>query len=143
METTNALSAYEDQKLTIFLAEDDEDDAVFFKETLANFLPQVKITVLEDGDLMMRHLLKRTEKPDIIFLDLNMPKKNGIDCLREIKQNEEFNTTKIVILSTSSDEQQIKKCYRLGADHFITKPSNMRTLQRLITQCLESLNLLP
>ena len=122
--------------LTIFLAEDDEDDALFFKEAMSDLLVSANITILIDGEELLKLLETNTILPDLIFLDLNMPKKNGYECLKEIKNNYLWKQIKTIILSTTSDTAQIKKCYFLGADTFITKASDFDEFKLNLGQCL-------
>jgi CheY-like chemotaxis protein len=109
---------------SILLAEDDEEDIEIFKQFLAELYPDISLDVVENGNLVLDHLNKIETLPDAIFLDLNMPKKNGLDCLREIKKYDRFKMIKTIILTTSSDIAQKNSCYAEGADLYITKPSN-------------------
>ncbi|PBQ30451.1 response regulator [Sphingobacteriaceae bacterium] len=140
MKKNYSLPAAEDQKLIVFLAEDDEDDASLFEDAVLHFSKHASLTIHEDGHLMMEALLKKTVTPDIIFLDLNMPRKSGLECLKEIKGDKDLTLIKTVILSTTSDENQIRRCFDLGADRFLTKPSSIKTLRTFITECLESVS---
>jgi len=122
--------------LTIFLAEDDADDVLFFKEAVADLLSSANITILFDGEELIKLLETDTILPDIIFLDLNMPKKNGFECLKKIKNNSLWKQIKTIILSTTSDDTQIKKCYFLGADKFLTKAVDYSEFKLNLWQCL-------
>jgi len=122
--------------ISIFLAEDDEDDALFFEDAIFELLVDANLVVLTDGVELMKQLETTEELPDIIFLDLNMPRKNGIECLKEIKRNSTLKTIKTVILSTTTDDTDIKKCYSLGADLFISKVSNHNEFKLVLKNCL-------
>jgi len=122
--------------ISIFLAEDDEDDALFFEDAIFELLVDANLVVLTDGVELMKQLETTEELPDIIFLDLNMPRKNGIECLKEIKRNSTLKTIKTVILSTTTDDTEIKKCYSLGADLFISKVSNHNEFKLVLKNCL-------
>lgn len=122
-------------QLSIFLAEDDEDDALFFKEILSELISNATLTILIDGEKLLKQLEKNEILPDIIFLDLNMPKKNGFECLKEIKSNLLWKGIKTIILSTTSDTIQINKCYSLGADLFLTKFSNQHEFKLNLKRC--------
>jgi len=108
----------------ILLAEDDEEDVEIFKQFLTELYPDIGLVVVENGILVLDHLKRNEALPNAIFLDLNMPKKNGLDCLIEIKKSDRFKMIKTIILTTSSDMTQKQKCYAEGADLFITKSSN-------------------
>lgn len=122
--------------LLIFLAEDDEDDASLFKDALSELESSANLTILVDGEKLVKLLETNEILPDIIFLDLNMPKKNGFECLEEIKSNSLWKKIKTIILSTTSDDVQIKKCYFLGADMFISKHSDYNQFKLNLERCL-------
>ena len=82
----------------VLLAEDDEDDIHLFKTVLAELNHNIPVTVTTDGNLLMAFLNQATILPEMIFLDLNMPYKNGFECLREIRGNEKWNSIKIFVL---------------------------------------------
>lgn len=124
------------KKISIYLAEDDGDDAALFREAITDIIEQADITVVDNGVKLIDHLQIDSVKPDFIFLDLNMPKKNGFDCLEEIKNHDSWKKIKTIVLSTTSDEQQIKKCYSLGADLFITKVWDLKLYKDLLKECL-------
>ena len=85
-------------ELNILLADDDTDDCLFFKDAVTVFIPAANFTAVHDGDQLMQLLGNTTNKmPDMLFLDLNMPRKNGFECLTEIKQHEKLKTMPVVI----------------------------------------------
>jgi CheY-like chemotaxis protein len=122
--------------MSIYLAEDDEDDAMLFKEAIAGMSSGVYLTILCNGDKLMKLLAVNEVLPDVIFLDLNMPLKDGFKCLEEIKEHTAWRNIRTVILSTTSDDRQVKKCYSLGADTFITKSPNYHEYRLNIERCL-------
>jgi DNA-binding response OmpR family regulator len=122
--------------ITIFLAEDDEDDAILFSDAISELLSDFDLTILCNGEKLMKHLETIQFLPDIIFLDLNMPVKNGFECLTEIKSHSSWKGIRTIILSTTSDDAQIKYCYSLGADMFLTKPHSYDKLKLYLKQCL-------
>jgi len=71
--------------------------------------------------------------PNVLFLDLNMPRKNGIECLSEIKMDDKFNDIAIAIFSTSSSEEHIEETFVLGANIYIKKPSDFSTLKKVLS----------
>jgi CheY-like chemotaxis protein len=120
----------------VLLAEDDEEDVVLFKTVLSELNQDIIVTVAADGNLLMAILKQATLLPEMIFLDLNMPHKNGFECLSEIKDNEKWNSIKIVILSTSSQPQQIETAYKGGADLYLAKPVSYTHFKNMVEKCL-------
>jgi CheY-like chemotaxis protein len=120
----------------ILLAEDDEDDISLFKTVLFELNKAIIVTVATDGSLLMQVLQSAPQLPQIIFLDLNMPEKNGFECLREIRNNKKWDGIKIIILSTSSHGQQIETAYKGGADLYLAKPVSYTHFKNIIEKCL-------
>ena len=113
--------------VNILVAEDDRDHFQLLEEAIENTLPRYQINHSRDG----KELLQKLEKisaADMIFLDLNMPKKNGLDCLVEIRQRKELQSTPIVIYSTSSDFEDIDFCYKNGCTLYLVKPPSFKDL---------------
>jgi CheY-like chemotaxis protein len=130
---------YEIKIKNIALAEDDEEDVQLFETVLSELKKDIIITVTTDGILLMNFLKHATTMPEMIFLDLNMPHKNGFECLSEIRGNEKWDNVKIVILSTSSQPQQIENAYKNGADLYLAKPVSYAYFKSMMEKCL-SLN---
>src|SRR5205085_5075896 len=107
----------------ILLADDDLDDCEFFKEALQELLIPARISIVHDGVQLMGFLDNNDQLPDIIFLDLNMPRKNGHTCLLEIKARERFRKLPVIILSTSFERANIKQLHKDGAYHYFRKPT--------------------
>lgn len=85
----------------------------------------------------MQWLMKKTgDLPDVLFLDLNMPRKNGFQCLLEIRQDEKLKTLPVIIISTSYEEKITDQLYQIGANYFIQKPANFHKLTGLIQMSL-------
>ena len=125
------------EELTILLADDDADDRQFFKDAVTVFVPPVNFTAVHDGDQLMQLLTEETYKlPDVLFLDLNMPRKNGLECLSEIKQNEKLKTLPVVIFSTSVVEDNMSILFKAGADVYILKPRSFEQLVQVIHHAL-------
>ncbi len=121
----------------ILLADDDSDDCMLFEEALKEVSANTLLTIESDGHSLMERLQNLKESlPDILFLDLNMPKKNGSECLCEIRSLPQFNNIPIIILSTSSQRQAVKKMYEQGANYYICKPSNFNHLKDSIRNVL-------
>lgn len=121
----------------IFLADDDEDDRLFFEEALKEVCDEAVLTVAENGDELMEILYRPpVPMPDVIFLDLNMPKKNGFECLAEIKKSGTLKDLPIIIFTTSLQEESIKKVYSQGANYYVRKPTDFRQLKLIVEKLL-------
>ena len=120
--------------LHIMLADDDEDDRLFFTEAFEEVKIKYSITTFKDGVELMNHLVKKENPlPDIIFLDLNMPRKSGLECLKEIRDNERLKNISVAIYSTSSSEQDVEQTFVLGANVYIKKPTDFTDLKKILT----------
>ena len=128
------LSFLTGKKLHVFIADDDPDDLEFFKQTLSEFAGNIKITIAKDGKELLDFL--QVVKPDLIFLDINMPCMNGIDCLRAIRKQKELNDLPVIMYSTSIDKSNIDLTYSLGANLYIHKPSNLAQIKERLNQTL-------
>lgn len=121
----------------IFLADDDEDDRLFFEEALKEVCDDAVLTVAENGDELMEILYRPpVPMPDVIFLDLNMPKKNGFECLAEIKNDGALKNLPIIIFTTSLQEESVKKVYSQGANYYVRKPTDYRQLKLIVEKLL-------
>ncbi|WP_026953488.1 response regulator [Algoriphagus vanfongensis] len=108
---------------SILVVDDDLDDRSFFVEAIGESSPHTKIMQAEDGEIALKLLdTILLNLPDFIFLDLNMPKKNGKSVLKEIKGNQFLQHIPVYIFSTTSDPKDIRESMELGAKSFITKP---------------------
>ena len=119
----------------ITLADDDEDDRLFFTDAFSELKIDTKVNTFNDGVELMDYLNNpESVLPNILFLDLNMPRKNGVECLLEIKQNDRFNDIAIAIYSTSSSEEHIEETFVNGANIYIKKPSDFNTLKKILSE---------
>ncbi|MEJ7611432.1 MAG: response regulator [Ferruginibacter sp.] len=119
--------------LSVYLADDDADDRLLFEEALFEVTGNVTLTVAKNGEQLMGILQTKTPPPpQLIFLDLNMPLKNGFECLDEIRKNNNFKNIAVVIFSTSCQERTIDQVYNKGADFYLCKPDNFGELKRCI-----------
>lgn len=117
----------------IILADDDEDDRTFFSEAFDELKIKTKVNLFSDGIQLMEYLaLPSSILPHILFLDLNMPFKSGIDCLHEIKANERLKNIAIAIYSTSASDDDIESTFVSGANIYIKKPSDFITLKKIL-----------
>lgn len=123
--------------LNILLADDDIDDCFFFKEAIGEWLIPTRLTAVHDGEQLMQHLKKETNNlPHALFLDLNMPRKNGFECLAEIKLCDELKQLPVIIFSTSFEQEVVNLLYKNGAQYFIRKPSVFLQFKQIIQQTL-------
>ncbi len=118
----------------VVLADDDEDDRLFFIEAFEELKIQTKVNIYKDGvDLMKALNHSDSILPNILFLDLNMPKKSGLECLKEIKSNRRFKDIAIAIYSTSASEEDIENTFVNGANIYIKKPNDFNNLKKILS----------
>ena len=119
----------------IILADDDEDDRLFFNEAFGELGMNTKVNTFNDGVELMDYLNgDEAILPNVLFLDLNMPKKSGIECLNEIKANSKMSEIAIAIYSTSASEEDIEETFVLGANIYIKKPSDFKSLKKVLSE---------
>ncbi len=119
----------------LILADDDEDDRLFFTDAFSELKMNTKVNTFNDGVELMNYLNKEDAlMPNVLFLDLNMPKKTGIECLIEIKANTKMSGIAIVIYSTSASEEDIEKTFVLGANIYIKKPGDFKKLKKVLSE---------
>jgi CheY-like chemotaxis protein len=124
----------EKEYIHIILADDDEDDRLFFTDAFDELKINTKVNTFNDGVELMNYLNKPDAiLPNVLFLDLNMPRKNGIECLDEIKSDDRFNDIAIAIFSTSSSEEHIEETFVRGANIYIKKPSDFTSLKKVLS----------
>jgi CheY-like chemotaxis protein len=122
--------------VTILMADDDDDDCMLTQEALAESRLANELHIVKDGEELMDYLYYRgryTEpssapRPGLILLDLNMPKKDGREALREIKSDPELKIIPVIVLTTSRADEDIYRTYDLGANSFIIKPVTFASL---------------
>ena len=125
------------KQLNILLADDDQDDCLFFKAAIEELLPSTNLTVVNDGEQLMKYLSeKEGHLTDVLFLDINMPRKNGLECLSEIKQNKKLKDIPVVMFSTSNSWDTINMLFKSGAHVYIHKPSDFAQLKQVIHHAL-------
>lgn len=126
--------------IVILMADDDADDRMLAKEALEESRVINDLRFVEDGEALMDYLCRRgkyadedaSPRPGLILLDLNMPKKDGREALKEIKDDPELRRIPIVVMTTSQAEEDIFRSYDLGASSFITKPVTFDRLVELM-----------
>jgi CheY-like chemotaxis protein len=126
--------------ITILLAEDDEEDRYLIGEALDEGRVPHRLYVVENGEQLLDYLYRRGKYadleqwpvPDLILLDLNMPRKDGREVLEEIRFDPELRRTPIVVLTTSSADEDIERSYDQGVSGFVTKPVTFRELMEVM-----------
>lgn len=117
--------------LRVLLADDDADDRDFFVDAVSEVAPNVKVETVNNGEQLINHLLNATALPHIIFLDLNMPVKDGQECLGDIRKNDRLSKIPIVIYSTSASKEHIDQTYNCGASLYVRKPDSFTDLKSI------------
>jgi CheY-like chemotaxis protein len=119
--------------LHVLLADDDEDDRMIFKDAIEEVRVKTRLTMVKDGIQLMDYLLQEDcDYPGIVFLDLNMPRKGGIECLREIRNDKRFKNISVAIYSTSASEADIEDTFIKGANVYIKKPNDFASLVKVL-----------
>jgi CheY-like chemotaxis protein len=127
----------ENDPLYILLADDDKDDRVLFTEAFAELKIKTDVTTVNNGvELMKRLNDENIRLPQLLFLDLNMPRKNGIQCLKEIRKNDNLKDISVAIYSTSNSEKDIDETFRSGANIYITKPTDFNILKTVLERAV-------
>lgn len=128
--------------LKILLADDDEADRLLFIEAFDELKVGTTVETVKDGVELMG-LLRNTEKenlPTILFLDINMPKKNGLDCLKEIRADQKFKEVAVAIFTTSSSQRDMEETFLNGANVYIHKPNNFQSLKKVLEKAITYTN---
>ncbi len=125
------------KNVNILLADDDLGDCMLFKDALEELPIAARLSIVHNGEQVVEELNRKGMKlPDVLFLDLNMPRKNGFAALGEIKRHPEFQKLPVIIISTSSELDTIKKVFRDAAHYYISKPVDFSQLKRVIYEAL-------
>lgn len=128
------------EPIVILMADDDEDDRLLTRDALVESRVANDLRFVEDGEALMDYLQRRgpyadpanSPRPGLILLDLNMPRKDGREALREIKADPELRRIPVVILTTSKAEEDVYRSYDVGANSYITKPVTFEGLIELM-----------
>lgn len=115
----------------ILIADDDEDDRQLFEEAISHIDPVISVETAENG-MKLIEMMEKGTRPEIIFLDLNMPGKTGKECLAEIRQHSEWKHIPVFIYSTSANKKDIVETYSGGANLYLLKPTSFADLIRVI-----------
>ncbi len=128
-------------QLHIILADDDESDRLRFKEALEELKIKPVVKTVTNGKELMNYLSKKESPvPSLLFLDLNMPCKNGLQCLKEIRTRDKFKNMIIAIFSNSSSEKDIDDTFSNGANVYIKKPADFNQLKLVLDKVLKAVN---
>jgi CheY-like chemotaxis protein len=128
--------------LNLLLADDDEDDCMFFREALKELPVDSSLKTVNNGEQLMSLLTTNPATlPDILFLDLNMPRKTGYECLSEIKFSDKLKQLPVIIFSTSLNHELADLLYEKGANHYIRKPGDFSKLKKAILEALTIISL--
>ncbi|MGZ5245543.1 MAG: response regulator [Flavitalea sp.] len=129
------------QKLFILIAEDDADDRFLLQTVFDERGYADKLEFVENGVELLDYLNQKTgssngdtEFPSFILLDLNMPKKDGREALKEIKQHPIYKKIPVIVFTTTKSEHEIRRCYELGANTYVVKPVSFEALIRVIDE---------
>ena len=123
--------------MRILLADDDEDDRLFFKDAIEDLKMNTQVTTVNDGIQLMNYLQdNENQLPHVVFLDLNMPRKGGIECLQEIRNTKELKDLSIAIYSTSGSEHDIEETFIKGANVYIKKPNDFTSLKKVLSEVI-------
>lgn len=135
MSTVDALKSNQPLLQSIILADDDPDDHEFFHDILVDIDPRFKLNIVKDGAellLLLSHFI-----PDLLFLDLEMPVKNGLECLREIRSNPQTKHLPVVVFSSTTRPANIETAYEMGADLFLIKSHSYSDLLSSVKALLD------
>jgi CheY-like chemotaxis protein len=132
------------RSIHILIADDDDDDKLLMIKAFGKCLPKENVTCVSDGEALINYLIYTSSAndalhpvPDIILLDLNMPRKDGKTTLQEIKSHEDYGKIPVIIFSTSNLKEDIQFTYKMGSNSFITKPGTFEDLVQ-VTKEIES-----
>ena len=125
------------EAIIVLLADDDENDRLLFTDAFGEIRIKTVVNTVKDGVELIKYLLAPdVVLPHVLFLDLNMPRKGGMECLAEIKSNSRFNNMAIAIYSTSASDEDIEETFVKGANVYIKKPSDFEELKRILSKVI-------
>lgn len=117
--------------LNVLLVDDDSEETYLFKEALEHADLNITLFRANDGNDLMAFLLNEPA-PDLVFIDINMPYKDGFEALAEIRSNLKFRDLPLIIYSTTKSESSINACYEQGADLFVIKPNDFDEMVQVL-----------
>ena len=126
-------------QMTVLIADDDADDRMFLEQAMRQNGYTHGIQFVEDGEELMEYLRRQGRYselnapwPNMLILDLNMPRKNGFQALSEIKDDPKLRRLPVIVMTTSSADEDVVKTYNLGVNSFVTKPFNYNRLVEMV-----------
>ena len=127
------------QQVEILLVEDNEDDIVIIQEVFADMELTTIINTVRDGEEALAYLrregkYKMARVPDVVLLDINMPKNNGFEVLEEMKKDPRLQSLPVIMLTTSHREEDVVRSYEMGACSYIQKPVDLDRFKKLVKQ---------
>jgi CheY-like chemotaxis protein len=124
-----------------FLVDDDADDIIVFKEVLQDVNASIELATATDGlEALSALQLRKNDLPDIIFLDLNMPRMGGKECLTELKKDAQLKHIPVIMYTTSSQSKDIEETMLKGAVCFITKPTSLKELRHILSSIAQNVH---
>ena len=126
------------RKIRVLLIDDSPDDERILRRAMRGTTILENLQVVDDGDQAMAFIRREGEytgapRPDLILLDLNLPRRDGWEVLEEIKADRELRSIPVVVLTTADSKEDVRRAYRLQASSFITKPADFSRLERIMT----------
>lgn len=126
--------------LSILLVEDNPGDVRLMREALAGEGTTSRLLVVQDGEAALRFLNRKppyteAERPDLIFLDLNLPRRDGREVLAQIKKDDNLRTIPVIVLTTSEADRDVQQAYELHANCYIRKPNDLDDYLKVIQIC--------
>jgi chemotaxis family two-component system response regulator Rcp1 len=126
----------------ILLVEDNPHDVFFVQQALTRIAQPVTLSIMQDGEQALAFLFHQepytqVEQPDIILLDINMPRKSGFDVLAALERDPHLKFIPVIVLTSSAEPTEINRCYELGANAYLNKPMNFEDLYTLLRATIE------
>jgi CheY-like chemotaxis protein len=118
----------------MLVADDDDDDRLLLKEAIEQCRQEVRLTFTSDGDELLAYLSARAGDglPDLVLIDMYMPKRNGFEVLKELKNDSVFRRIPVIVFTGSGSDEEAARCYELGANTVIRKPSTFNQLTEVV-----------
>lgn len=124
--------------ISILLADDDVDDRYIFDSAVKDINNLCQIFQVDDGEKLIDFINNSPSIPDFIVLDINMPKVSGLDCLKYIKNNKKYNKINVLMLSTSTNDHDVREAFHNGASLYIRKPHSYAELKNILSYCIST-----
>jgi CheY-like chemotaxis protein len=128
------MNAHDSQPISVLLVEDDSGDVVLIEEAFEHNKVRNRLTVVGDGVEAMDYLRSDGDRPDLVLLDLNLPRKDGREVLAEIKADPALRSIPVVVLTMSKAEEDILRSYDLHANAYVTKPVDFNRFIEVVRQ---------